>query len=346
MGTFIKLINLDGAIIYSNLEDKLESYFLKCEVKNELIEKCIFSGRRARHGKILSDRGTSYIFSYDSEMVSRPRFFKEKLEIYSGLIPEFNEIKAKLTAEIQANNRRLIHNITSLNAHNIQELYSVVSEDKISKDFKQIKELIKQYLNDNPDGAADTFLRIAKNSIAIKSEFTVFKKLDGEIVSLPKRTHSLKKVVLTVLHVFYPDFKEKDVLVLVEDKNQLVKFDFETMRVALHHMLDNTAKYIMPGSSLRIKFQETEFKHILIFDMFSIEILDSEREEIFNEGFSGTYAKKMGMNGDGLGLYIVKRILKLNDALLFINHDTTPKNIKKINGVQYQKNIFEIVFKK
>ena len=346
METFIKLINKDGVIIFSNLPDQFEFYFSSCENKNTVIEKCIFISKKARNGKIESDEGITYLLTYDKEIVSKPRFFKEKLQIYSEYLTEINSVKNKLTQDIQANNRRLVHNITSFNAHNIQELYLLVPEEKLSQDFRSIKETIKTFLLANPDAVADAFLRIAKNSIAMKAEFTVFKKLDGGTETLQKQPHSIKKVILTVLHVFYQDFKELDVHVSVEDSTQLLKFDFETIRVALYHIIDNTVKYIKPDSQLRIRFSEIKDESFsVILDMLSMEIKEEETQQIFNEGYSGINARKSGKDGDGLGLYIVNRILKLNDAELLVNPNQKPMYIAKMNGIVYEKNVFEIKFK-
>nr|WP_315141185.1 hypothetical protein [uncultured Flavobacterium sp.] len=346
MGTYVKLINKDNIIIYSNLPKEQDYYFELCENRTEIIEKCEFTGKKIRHGKIISENGIAYLITFNIELINKPRYFKEKLSVYSEQILEINNIKNKLTQDIQADNRRLIHNITSFNGHNIQELYLVVPEEKLSKDYRKVKETIKSYLSKDPDAVADAFLRIAKNSIAMKAEFTVFKKLDGGSATLQKQQHYIRKVVLTVLHVFYQDFKELDVHVLVEDNEKLLKFDFETIRVALYHIIDNTAKYILPNTQLKIRFSENieNNNFSLIIEMISMEIKPSELDDVLREGFSGVYAKQSGKNGDGLGLYIVNRILNLNDAKLIVHINQYPLLTKKIEGINYVRNTFEIIF--
>lgn len=346
MKLYIKLTNHEGSLISSNLPTELESYFDNCTVKNKTIDYCQIMKSKGREGKIINEVGSAYILTYDKELVSKPRYFKEKLEVYSEYLGEITTIRSKLVHDIQADNRRLIHNITSLNAHNIQELYSVVQEEKISHDYRKIKETVISFIEKDAEAVADAFLRIAKNSIAMKSEFTVFRKLDGGASNLQKQIHLIRKVILTVLHVFYQDFKEKDVHVLIDECNKALNFDFETMRVALHHIVDNTAKYIKPESQLRIKFTEDNDKKCfsVLFDMISLEINNSEVSDIINEGYSGINAKKCGKNGDGLGLAIVKKILKLNDAKLIIKNNQAPAYRKVIDGIAYEHNIFEIKF--
>ena len=346
MKTYVKLINKDNVVIYSNLPKEQNYCFELCENKTEIIEKCKFTGKKIRHGKITSVNGVAYLLTFEPELINKPRYFKEKLSIFSDQILEINIIKQKLTQDIQADNRRLIHNITSFNGHNIQELYLVVPEEKLSKDYRQVKETIKTYLVKDPDAVADAFLRIAKNSIAMKAEFTVFKKLDGGLATLQKQPHYIRKVILTVLHVFYQDFKELNVYVSVEENEKLLKFDFETIRVALYHIIDNTVKYISPNTELKIRFRENELENSfsLIIEMISMEIKPNELDDVLREGYSGIYAKQSGKNGDGLGLFIVDKILNLNGAKLLVHINQLPLYSKKIEGINYVRNTFEVIF--
>ena len=345
MNTYYKLISNEGVIIFSNLPKELEFYFEQCNVKNEIVYSCKELPVAFRHGKVINESGISYLLCTESEAVNRPRYFKEKLTVMSEHLLEITLIKNELKKDIQANNRRLVHNITSFNAHNIQELYLIVPENKISKDYKLIKETVKQYLYENPDGVADAFLRIAKNSIAMKAEFTVFKKLDGDPSLLQFQLYDIRRVILTVLHVFYQDFNENDVYVIIDEAKKYLRFEFETIRVALYHIIDNTAKYILPGTQLRIRFEAntSEKTYSVILQMTSMEIKPEELSDIYNEGYSGIFAKKSGKNGDGLGLAIVKRILALNKADLII-YPNQGGFTKWHDGINYTRNNFEIRF--
>jgi K+-sensing histidine kinase KdpD len=120
--------------------------------------------------------------------------------------------------------------------------------------------------------------------------------------------------------------------------------DFETIRVALYHLIDNTSKYILPDTQLRIKFSAGEHKFIVSFEMISMEIKEHELEDIFNEGISGENAKKVKKNGDGLGLPIIKTILKLHHTNLKIFPNLQPSFNSKYDGVNYVRNLFEITF--
>ena len=271
MSIFYKLTSIEGIIIYSNLQAEHEDYSERCSLPNELIT--ISKNINARHGKKSDEYGSVYLITIDKDIIDRPRYFKEKLAVLLEQLQTVEIIKAELKNDLQAANRRLIHNITSSNGKNILELYSIVPENRITDNFRKIKETIKRYLIDNPDGVADAFLRIAKNSIAMKSEFTVFKKIDGDPSLLQKQQYDIRRVLLLVLHVFYHDFKEIEINVIIEECEKRLRFDFETMRVALHHLLDNAAKYIMPNSQFRIRFSENnnDGTFSILLQMMSME---------------------------------------------------------------------------
>lgn len=343
MGTFYKIISAEGQVIYSNLNQEYEKLFEICDTRNEILELNHKIGK-VRHGKISGSNGQAYLLTTSKELIDRPRYFKEKLLVLYEQIDVFELQKEELKNSLQADNRRLIHNITSFNGKNILELYSIVPENKVTADFREIKEIIKSYLLKNPDGVADAFLRIAKNSIAMKSEFTVFKKVNEDPSLLQKQFFDIRKVILLVIHVFYQDLKEKEVHVLVDECIQKIKFDFETIRVALYHLLDNAAKYILPNSQLRIGFIQSQNLFTVVMDMWSMEIKIDELSLLDIEGYSGSWATKTGKAGDGLGIPIVKKILALNNAELKINPNIQ-RQTKKLDGVTYANNGFELIFR-
>ena len=344
MSTSIRLLNKDGGKIYDNLPTVLEAHYIDCKKQNELIEYSTITKRKMRHGISITKYGTAYLLSDESELVDRPRYFKEKLNVYSEHLKEINSIKEDLRNSIQTDNRRLVHNITSINAHTIQEIYLLVPEEKLSINYREILEIIKDYLTKDKDAAASAFLRIAKNSIAMKAELTVFKKLYGEKPILQKQSHDIRKVLLTVLHVFFQDFKELDVRVQIADNGKFLMLDFETIRVALYHFIDNTAKYIYPDTDFRIRFIEETNKYTVEFDMISMEIKKHELEDIYKDGVSGENAKQTKKHGDGLGMPIICTILKLHNAEIIIHPDQHPPIHRRLNGVNYVRNLFEIVF--
>ena len=65
---------------------------------------------------------------------------------------------------------------------------------------------------------------------------------------------------------------------------------------------------------------------------------------IFIEGVSGELAKKLDLAGDGIGMYLVKRLLGLNNAKIEVKRNLDPRLAQKQVGVEFENNVFELSF--
>lgn len=308
------------------------------------IAKCKFDHKKRKIGLKSSKEGKTFLCTDSDKLLKSNRIFKEKLNIYHDVIEDSVKFKTQITDAVNKDITRLLHNLTSLNAHNIQEVYALVPQSLLTQNIRKQISTIKDYIYKNPNEAALTFLRIAKNNISIKTEFTVFKKLYESSPTLSIKNHPIRKVVLNVLHIFFQDFTDKDVHVRVEDFNDKLQIDYESVHVALYHLIDNATKYIHPGSQLYVNFKVIQNTVTLQFKMVSLEIKDFELKKILNEGYSGDYAKKSGNSGDGIGMSIITKLLALNNAELHIHKDVNPSKRVSENGLNYQVNSFDVLF--
>lgn len=79
--------------------------------------------------------------------------------------------------------------------------------------------------------------------------------------------------------------------------------------------------------------------------MSSLKIPNVEKRNLFQEGFSGSIAIKLGKSGKGLGLGTTAKILELNNAELIIENNINPNKSVKEKGIEYEENLFIIKFK-
>lgn len=201
---------------------------------------------------------------------------------------------------------------------------------------------VEEIVKNDPKETALTLLKIAKNNAAMKVEFSVFKKLFDINPDLQKREHNVHKVLMNVFYLFFPDFTDKNVKVTIGDNNNkyIAFFDYESLHVALYHLIENAAKYIKQNTTLTVGINNYEEMSEIIFDMISIEITQSERTKIFEEGVSGYIATQIGKSGLGIGMSMAKKIIELNSGSIEIR--TYPETMENIMGVKFQKNEFII----
>lgn len=336
-----RFINKADQLIHSDFTSECTSCINKCSYESfKLI--CPINNDERRIGKIKSQFGEVFSCTNNSDFVKSSKYFKT---IQSVKIVGLQDLE-KTKNEINQETKRLIHNLTKTNGHNIQELYAIVPQDLLTQNLQDQLTTIKHFILENPEESAKTFLRIAKNNAAMKTEFSVFKKLfEGSIV-LQKKNHPIRKVVLNLFHIFFQDFNDLNVYVNFEENNDYFIFDYESIHVALYHLIDNATKYVIPNSTINVNFKQNPIAFSVILDMISIRIEDNEKFKLLEEGFSGEMARKLNKAGDGIGLARVSQILELNNAELLIRPRVTPSLSSKHLGIWYDQNQFEIRFYK
>lgn len=178
----------------------------------------------------------------------------------------------------------------------------------------------------------------------MKVELSVFRKLYDPNPRIDLRSHSAHRVLMNVLYIFFPDFTDKSIYVEVAACPKRIRADYESATVALVHLVENATKYAMPNNKIYIDFKESNGRLSMILNMISLKISDLDMKSIFDEGMSGELAKKLDLAGDGIGMFLVKRLLELNGAHIEIFRNVDPKLAQKHMGVPFENNIFEVSF--
>ena len=272
------------------------------------------------------------------------KLFKDEVNstVYclKSLIALSGEVRQYTMAETSNRVNRIIHNLKIINAHAMQELYALVPQEQLIKNVRENSKIVESAIKKDVRQAALTFFRMAKFNLSIKAEFSIYEKLlqGGEKLKLEKRNHNIRDVIMIVLYMFFNDFNEKDVYIDIEEYYEKVYVDFESVQVAIYHIIENAAKYIAPKTNANITFKIEKHTQYIIFAMTSLYINQDEEFEIFNEGYSGIVAKQLKKAGKGIGMYRAKRLIELNNGTLTVEAGEAIK----INGIDYANNKFII----
>ncbi|MBF0164966.1 MAG: sensor histidine kinase [Magnetococcales bacterium] len=258
------------------------------------------------------------------------------------MLKNFQTVKGDMEKQYSEKINRLSHNLTSLSAHLIQDLYALIPQDILTatRNFKEQREMVAKKISSNPNDAADTFLKVLKTGISVKNEFSAYRKLSDSIPNLRFTFHVLHKVILNVTNLFLSDFAEKQIHLNIGSDSCRVNIDYESMQVAFYHILDNAVKYVKDGTDVRISFRYTNDGLDVIFKMTSICISASELRKIFEDHYSGEIARQQSLAGNGLGMGIVRELLRLNRAEI----NVIPGEIVKPTDL-YAENQFIVKFK-
>lgn len=334
------IISSNSVIVSSNLLSKCEKCLIECVSAGKLVEACPEYNDKRRFGKIVNNSGTTFLCC---DQTKTTKLFRKKLEglsyAYQDLKLPKEELINSVKTSAQKRVNRLVHNLTSINAHNIQEIYDLVPQSVLTSDVNKQLDKIKKEIVANPQNAALMFLRIAKHNIHMKSEFSIYKKLERAEPTLDKRKHSVHKVLMNVLHTFFVDFSDKDVYVEVGECQSNILCDYEVVQVAFYHIIENSSKYVQHKTKIEIEFNGSDkFVEVLI-KMQSLHIQEDEIGKIFDEGYSGVEAKRSQKDGEGIGLWRVKQMLELNGSTIEIK---AGKDVEEIMGFKFSNNEISI----
>lgn len=335
--------NSQSEVAFNNLAEQC----YKCEescLSDGAIFKCpVYTGEEIRQGKKRNKSGELFLCA-TKETAKTTKLFKEKLELFLWAFPDITKLKEKISIETkqleQEKYEKIVHNLKTINAQSIQEQFSLVPQDLLAESYTDQVDYITNIIKNNPEKAATVFLRLAKNNASIKTEFATHEKLSIENPVLTISTHDIRKVILNVYHAFSLEFKNKKIDLDIFQTKRKLNFDYDTIRLAIYHMFNNSTKYIKPKSRLIIELIDDSINTSIIFKMISIQVMPDEVNKIFEDNYSGVKVKEKNYQGNGFGMGLIRKALALNKATIEINPGTV---VEKINKIEYAHN--EFIFK-
>lgn len=338
INTIFEIKDEDGKILYSNLPNnyKYDSNGLLNRVK---IGVCSITNKQLRHGIISSNGNVIYIASYN---VATNKMLKPYFEAIEFFLPNLNSITASSKEIVKQNFRRFKHNLITQHTMMLQELEKSFSLDSNEKGINNQIDFIQKLLTENPRQSAVSILKLIKNVNLMKAEFDVYDMLSIKTPNLEFFTHNPHKLTLLVLNPFWLELIEKGIKINICECKGEVYIDYRSISVALSHIFENTSKYICRNTTLNISYNEVNEFIIINFEMISLKIKPEEKEKIFEDDYSGEYARSTTLAGSGLGMSIVKKLTELNKGEITVEIDTDEKSREKVMGIPYEKNIFKM----
>lgn len=333
-----------GEIIFKEADNNCLNCEKDCNSEGIVFQCPYNKTEETRQGKKISTHG-SFFLCCNKSIAKTTKLFREKLEMLVYAIPTIKEIKDDVylrTKQLEQDKyQRIVHNLKTINAQSIQEQFSFIPQDVLAENYPDQIHYVTNEIIKNPEKAAITFLRLAKNNASIKTEFVTHEKLSIENPILSVNNHNIKNVILNVFHAFSLELKNKNVRMEIFPIKRNLLFDYDTIRVAFYHLFHNTTKYIKPNSILKIEYIEELTTFSVIFKMESIHIVESEMLKIFEDNYSGIHVIEKNKQGAGLGMGLIRKALSLNNASIEV---IAGKEIEKKNKAIYSKNEFIITF--
>lgn len=335
--------DISGEVLSTNItNDLVKTELLKCSSNYERIN-CSIKKVIRKQGFLKVNTNNFYLSTYEEKITNR--IFKHYLNAFTILAKVIDVNLTSIKEIEEKKTRRLKHNLINHNSNILQELYKLVPQDSFKNGSNHL-EVIQKVIDNNSRKASFTYLKILKSSNLMKAEFDVYEMLDNENPYLDFYDHPIHKVLVLTLNPFWLDLVEKKVNIHIDPFYEKALIDYKSISVAFSHIFDNITKYILPHSELSILFKIDKEKVNIIMDMTSMKVEENEVLKIFSETISGKWSKETDTAGDGIGMFVVKKLIKLNngDVKLVRNFDNSSEI--NYNGIPYEKNRIEIELNK
>ena len=103
-------------------------------------------------------------------------------------------------------------------------------------------------------------------------------------------------------------------------------FDRERMKQVFINLLKNAIRYSNERTIINIyyKYNDNTNEHEIRFANYGIGICETEKDSIFDLFHRGREAQKRFKRGTGMGLYIVRNIMKAHGGNCFVRNLNNP----------------------
>jgi len=337
------ITNKLGQIIVSNSDvQEIETEIIHCNSDCERI-LCKYTNEFRRQGVHKTESYNYYLYSYDKKLTNR--IFKFYLDAFSILAIHLEKDLIVQKSKESQKTRRLKHNLITHSSNILLELYKLFPQDYFRNGNNHLDN-IKNIIEKDISKAAYTYLKILKNSNLMKAEFDVYEMLENENPYMDFSKHPIHKVLLLTLNPFWLDLVERNIVIDIDQYHGTVTIDYKSVSVILSHIFDNMSKYIMPHSTLHILFKEEDEKVQIQMEMTSLKVEPTELKNIFTENYSGHWAKKLDLGGDGIGMYVIQKLTRLNNGNVYFEINVDNKDTIFLNSKPYENNRIIIELKK
>ncbi|EKE05883.1 MAG: hypothetical protein ACD_19C00168G0005 [uncultured bacterium] len=328
-------IRVSGEIIASNVRK-----FVGYETLKNLPQKKSKSDSIRSEEKEFENGLTMWlVVENESDIINSNRLFSKTFSIYENIVPPlFDYYLEKIRVHS--------HTLRSIQGKMKQKIDGLASKkDFRAKNYKKSKEKIGVLINKNIDRAADIFCQLNKRIAEIDAHVEGFDVLYlGDKLRVSKKSQNIKKILLNIVSPFLKDFESNGVEIVYTFKDEYalqnkIEIDYKLFNLAYSNFIDNAIKYTMPNSKIIVNFTKSPDSFFISITMTSIRIDQDEKENVFDEGYSGRYAEADA--GDGIGMSVIRKALRLTGISIQIECDYSKSFV--VNGRKYVENTF--VFK-
>ncbi|MDB5177201.1 MAG: sensor hybrid histidine kinase [Candidatus Saccharibacteria bacterium] len=144
-------------------------------------------------------------------------------------------------------------------------------------------------------------------------------QIDAETFTLSRTSHDITKLVRKAVTELQSVFEHRQQKIIFKnfDKNIKVRVDAAEMNLVFSNLLENASKYSGENTQITISIIQKKKVHIVITDE-GVGISENDYDKIFDKFTRVDNELSDTVNGTGLGLYWVRRILEMHGGSISV----------------------------
>ena len=148
-------------------------------------------------------------------------------------------------------------------------------------------------------------------------------RIDSNTVHLNKSSFDLLSLVINILISFEETINLKQLNITGLDKTEgvFVFGDMDMIYQAVYNLIENAIKFVNEKGYIDISVMSQDEKAIFKIKNSGQGIKSSDINKVFDRFYKTDRSRSKDKNGMGLGLYIVKQIIKLHEGEIYVNSE-------------------------
>jgi len=206
----------------------------------------------------------------------------------------------------------------SLASHQLRTPLTSVSwftEMLLNKDVGTLNEKQKEYLSEIYIGN--------RRMIDLVDDILNTSRIDMGTLLVDPKTVNLPEIAQSVLDELAPLLQDKKMEVKRDFEADLpeIKADSELIRIVLQNLLSNSLKYTPSGGSIAIGIKRHNSQVLIEVSDSGYGIPEKQKSRIFTKMFRADNIRSKDTDGTGLGLYIVRAIVKQHGGRIWFESE-------------------------
>lgn len=155
----------------------------------------------------------------------------------------------------------------------------------------------------------------------VTSMLNISKYEAGEM-KMTKKEFNLMPLVVKVLLMFEQRIDAKHVDIRGVDRSKfIVNADSDLMQQVLYNLVENAVKFVDEGGYIEFSFEENEGSSIIRIRNSGDGLKANEISKVFDRFYKADASRGIDKTGVGLGLSIVRSIIKLHDGKILVRSE-------------------------